>query len=180
MRNKTAPVIKRSRVRISYKSFSFHLFRSYIPLRIGRHEYSGKEINVEEIRTLQFGLCFKLELITKNTIPSDVGGKPFMISIQSWTQEIDKLSRVYLMLASDNTWQGIVSGRWPYSNSPTIVTGKLKENVTQVIDIRMEEHIWIRSGGLDNITDCLEPKMEPNCTSIFDPYSFTMPIRYNF
>ena len=107
-----------------------------------------------------------------------------MISIQSWTQEIDKLSRVYLMLASHNTWQGIVSGRWPYSNSPTIVTGNFKENITQIIDIIMEENIWIRSGGLDNITDCLEPKMqpktEPNCTSIFNPYSFTMPIRYNY
>ena len=91
-----------------------------------------------------------------------------MISIQSWTQEIDKLSRVYLMLASDNTWQGIVFNKWPYSKAPPLIEQKFVTNAYKMAHIHLEENLWKSRNGYGDFNKCVEDKDDEKCVSIFD------------
>ena len=71
-------------------------------VRVGNHDYFGKEISVLPIPTIARGLCYKLEL-PNGTIPID-SEKPLM-SMRSAVQGMDKLKGFSLMIASRNTWQ---------------------------------------------------------------------------
>jgi hypothetical protein len=43
---------------------------------------------------------------------------PFLVS--SYIQGIDKLEKMNLMIAANNTWQGIVGDNWPYGQGKKI------------------------------------------------------------
>ena len=150
-----------------------------VPLKTGSHNYFGKEINVNEIPTVANGLCHKLDLISKDTIPADSkeSNQFFKLRIFSWTQEIDKLSRVHLLIASRNTWQGILFAEWPYSKNPPIVVGDIKENLIHIDDIKLEENTWNYQTGTNDFKECLSMQKRANCTSIFDPSAFNMSTR---
>ena len=80
------------------------------PLQIGSHNYyvdyfgNSGTIEIIPIRTTTQGLCYKLT-------PSEPGYMNIFVSSSS----IDKLEKINLMIAANNTWQGIVGNKWPYS-----------------------------------------------------------------
>ena len=98
----------------------------YIPLQVGTHDYDdllGTTIRIEliPIRTIYRGLCYKLKL--SNPLPSSsIALNPdyYMFHISSFIQGIDKLEKINLMIAENNTWQGIVGDKWPYSQGKEI------------------------------------------------------------
>ena len=68
------------------------------------------------MRTIYRGLCYKLKLsnplpLNSKTLDSDY----FKIFISNLIQGIDKLENIDLMIAANDTWQGIVGDNWPYS-----------------------------------------------------------------
>ena len=148
-----------------------------IVLKTGSNEYFGEEIYVEEIRTLHSGLCYKLELPSNNIIPVARGAETaFVVQIRSKKNGLEKLLKVKLLLAANNTWQGISFGNWPYSKIPPVVLGNLNENMIEMIGVKLEENDWKYQTGWDGFRGCLETDKKLNCTSIFDP--FTTEIRY--
>ena len=44
----------------------------------------------------------------------------FSFYVSSFSQGIDKLEKINLMIATNNTWQGIVGNNWPYSQGTEI------------------------------------------------------------
>ena len=67
-------------MRQAFSSNIFFRSRTVAPLKLGRHKYFGREIDVQAIPTVRFGLCYKLELISKDAIPIDGGSnKTFML-----------------------------------------------------------------------------------------------------
>ena len=42
--------------------------------------------------------------------------------ISSSTSGVDKLERILFYIASDDTWQGVIMNKWPYSNTPMLVS----------------------------------------------------------
>ena len=91
---------------------------------------------------------------------------------------MDKLSKIKLMIAEENTWQGIIMDKWPYSKIPPTITSHLKENKVMYTVVKLEENVWNYHSGFNDFESCHEMKKKLNCTSIFDPLSFKMPIRY--
>ena len=86
--------------------FNHFSFSDYAELRVGTHDYFGKTIDVLPIPTIGSGLCYKLEL-SKETIPinSDLF---FTLLMTTYVQGVDQLKGFKLMIASSNTWQGLV------------------------------------------------------------------------
>ena len=84
----------------------------FTTLQIGSHNYyidyhgNNGTIEIVPIRTIAQGLCYKLTL----SEPMEMN-----IFIGSSIQSIDKLEKIHLMIASNNTWQEIVGYNWPYS-----------------------------------------------------------------
>ena len=76
-------------------------------------DYLGKNGTLEVIpmRTRTKGLCYKLT----SSNPSQMN-----FFIGSSIQSLDKLEKINLMIAANDTWQGIVGSRWPYSKSMKI------------------------------------------------------------
>ena len=104
---------------ISYASCSKS--HDFIPLQVGTQDcvdLLGTTIRIEliPVRTIYRGLCYKLKL--SNPLPlSSITLNPdyFLFHISSFIQGIDKLEHIDLMIAANNTWQGIVGNNWPYS-----------------------------------------------------------------
>ena len=96
---------------LSYFSDSKSL-TGFTPLQIGSQNYyvdyfdNKGTIEIIPIRTTAQGLCYKLTLS---------GPMRMNIFIGSSIQSKDKLEKIHLMIASNNTWQGIVGYNWPYS-----------------------------------------------------------------
>ena len=98
--------------------FSLHFFSDskslagLTPLQIGSHNYYvnyfGKNGTIEiiPIRTTTQGLCYKLTISDPEYMNIFIG---------SSNHSIDKLEKINLMIAANNTWQGIVGYNWPYS-----------------------------------------------------------------
>ena len=96
---------------LSYFSDSKSL-TGFTPLQIGSQNYyvdyfdNKGTIEIIPIRTTAQGLCYKLTLS---------GPMEMNIFIGSSIQSKDKLEKIHLMIAANNTWQGIVGNKWPYS-----------------------------------------------------------------
>ena len=86
-----------------------------VPLQLGTHNYndylSTRRIEVIPVRTIFQGLCYKLKL--SNPLPKNQGY--FVIFVTSSIQGVDKLEKIDLMIAANDTWQGIVTNNWPYN-----------------------------------------------------------------
>ena len=131
-------------------------FIESIILKTGRNDNFGKEIYVQEIRTFTFGLCYKLELSSKDIIPVARGVQTsFPFHIECKKNKTDRLSKVNLMLAANNTWQGISFRNWPYSKNPPTIYGNLKENMIEIMNIKLEENVWNYQNGQDGFRECL-------------------------
>ena len=96
---------------LSYSSYS-NSYSLNNSLQVGTNSYVdflGKNGTIEiiPIRTKTQGLCYKL---TPSEPPNYMN-----IFIGSSSQSKDKLEKINLMIAANNTWQGIVGNKWPYS-----------------------------------------------------------------
>ena len=136
-------------------------------MKVGTHNYFGNEINVLPITTIAKGLCYKLEF-SKGTVPIKGNLKMEMSSL---AQGIDKLQGFSLMIASINTWQGLVYGE-KYKKAIPIVTADLASKLIALVDIKLEESIWNYRNGQDNFDVCIQGNVKNDCKSIFDTSTF--------
>ena len=81
----------------------------------------------------------------------------------------DKLKKVQLFFAAENTWQGIIS-EWPYSKVPPFVSGELDTESYKLISIEIKkENQWNWRSGILDFDDCMNDGNASECSSIFDP-----------
>ena len=80
----------------------------------------------------------------------------------------DKLKKVQLFFAAENTWQGIIS-EWPYSKVPPFVTGELDTESYKLNSINFKENQWNWRSGISNFDNCMDDDKDGECSSIFDP-----------
>ena len=97
-----------------------------------------------------------------------------IISTNEKNQGIDKLNGMNWYLAAKNTWQGTITGSWPYNNIPQKLTENFKQNFLNYILIKVREDIWKYRNGISDFDSCFnqEKNMKEfvvlNCNSIFD------------
>ena len=80
----------------------------------------------------------------------------------------DKLKKVHLFVAVENTWQGTIHD-WPYSKVPPIVTGELNTESYKLISISLKENQWNYRSGISDFDNCMDDYNTTQCSSIFDP-----------
>ena len=90
---------------------------------------------------------------------------------------MDKLEGFRLMIASSNTWQGIVYGE-KYKKAISIVTGNLLPGLISFVKIELEESIWNYYNGEDGFEGCMLGNEKNICKSIFDTSTFQDNTRY--
>ena len=73
-----------------------------IPFKIGNHDYNGTRIEVVPIKTMGHGLCYKFNMSN----PFPFYGNMLHMVIGSSDLGTDKLNKVDLFIAAENTWQG--------------------------------------------------------------------------
>ena len=129
----------------------------------------------------QAGLCYKLNL-SKSLIPIGLevpmNGLSFLMTT-SIKQGIDKLTAFKLIIAAENTWQGIIYGRWPYINIPPIISAELIPGITHFSLIDLAENKWnyiskTSNAGKTSFNGCMENDEKESCLSIFDARSMNM------
>ena len=152
--------------------YVFHFYRtlapSMIPLQIGEHGYESNHatrVQVVPIRTAGNGLCYKFDL----TNPFPFYGNTLQMVISSSNLGTDKLNKVDLFIAAENTWQGTIGFGWPYSKIPFSVSGAFSTETVNVISVDLEENIWNYRDGNDNFEHCMNSLPMNKCASIFDP-----------
>ena len=128
------------------------------------------------IRTVKDGLCYKLE-VSNGTIPVE-SELYFPFIIANFTKEADKLTKFHLMVAAENTWQGIIFENWPYREYPPMTTIDVIPGIYAASTLDLKEKIWINLDVEDDLDSCLSNKEENGCLSIFDHRTFKKEIRY--
>ena len=145
-----------------------HFYRAFIPLiplQIGEQDYNGTRIEVVPIRTVGNGLCYKFHL----TNPFPLYGYALQMVIGSSNLGTDKLNKVDLFIAAENTWQGTIISDWPYSKIPFAASGVFSTNLISIVNVDLEENVWNYRDGKENIDECMNGLNTNPCASIFDP-----------
>ena len=145
-------------------------YREYMPLRLGANEYSGYQIDAAQVVTIGKGLCYKLEFLEKS-IPTNFD-LSFNLVMESSLQGVDKLKSFHLMIASNNTWQGLVYASWPNDKIPPVVTKDLVLGNSVRVQIFLKENLWNYPNGEENFTLCMSRSQGNHCKSIFDTRTF--------
>ena len=91
-----------------------------------------------------------------------------ILRISDLNGNIDRLKKVHLFIASENTWQGIIINHWPYDQSPPIISLNFLQNSAAMALIDLSENVFKNREGDTNYTKCFNTKTDDNCTSIFD------------
>ena len=128
-----------------------------LPLQIGIHDYNGTKIEVVPIRTMGYGLCHKFKM----SKPFPTFGK-LQIVIGSSSLETDRLHKVDLFIAAENTWQGTIGHGWPYSKIPFTASGAFSTDLVNINNVDLEENIWHYRDGKDNFDDCMDFRLRHN------------------
>ena len=145
-------------------------FRS---LKVGTHEYFGQTIETTPIRTT-FALCYKVE--SKSKFDDDTA-LMFWVSDQvgkKTNDKIDKFKSIKLYVAANNTWQGVIYGKWPNTKNPQKVIGTFSTNShnSYFVPVEVTERSHLRGNG--NYSQCIDQKesVGQSCKSIFHPNSY--------
>ena len=101
---------------INYSSLIYSFYSNSFtvtPLQVGANDYVDSfgthgRLEIIPVRTTTQGLCYKLTL-------SNIHMNGFLFFIGSSIQSLDKLEKINLMIATNDTWQGIVGNKWPYT-----------------------------------------------------------------
>ena len=91
-----------------------------------------------------------------------------ILRISDLNGNIDSVRKVHLLIASKNTWQGIVIPSWPYEKAPPIITRKFILNSMAMAIIDLSENIFKNRNGDTDYKKCFNTKKDNKCTSIFD------------
>ena len=94
--------------------------------------------------------------------------KPFLYTLII-SQGKDKLKRVQVLIAANDTWQGIIFNSWPYSKTPPFIKGTFDKNTFRVVFIDFEENVWNYRDGVFDFNKCIQTFNESKCIPIFDP-----------
>ena len=121
------------------------------------------------VQTPLLGLCYKL--IFSTPLPDYPKHLSLVIDVSS--QGIDSLKKIHLLIASPDTWTGIIPKMWPYSKVPPLIHGDLELRIMNSYFIELEENIWNQRTGNIDFNTCMGDINE-KCASIFDP----RPIKY--
>ena len=140
-----------------------------MPLKLGTNNFFGKQIDAAQVITFGKGLCYKLEFLEKS-IPTN-RDLSFTFIMKSSLQGVDKLKSFNLMIASNNTWQGLVYSTWPY-DIPPVVAKDLVFGKTGQTQIYLKENLWNYRNGEENFNFCMSRNEENHCKSIFDVRTF--------
>jgi hypothetical protein len=149
------------------RQFLYRLFPNgtfeIITLRPGKYDYSlNNKIDVSHVRTIKNGLCYKLEF--ENPVSF------FQIIVMSSLQETNKLTKVNLIVAAKNTWQGIILNDWPYNQVPLKIGKEIVSEHQTIYDIKLKEELWKNLEGYDEFDDCMnELDSLQGCISMFEP-----------
>ena len=140
----------------------------------GVHDYFGiNKINVSYVHTVKNGLCYKLEL-----------ENPFsfiQIMVNSNLEGMDRLTKVNLMVAAKNTWQGIILNDWPYNQVPLKIGKDMVSKYANIYDIKLKEELWKNLEGYDEFDDCMnELDSVQGCISMFEPQTHQNENRYKY
>ena len=95
--------------------------------------------------------------------------KSLQLVIGSSTSGLDKLEKLNFYIASDNTWQGVIMNKWPYSNTPMLVSGVFSTETFSSVIVELDENIWKYRKGLSDFDECMNDQPMQKCISIFDP-----------
>ena len=69
-------------------------------LRIGMHDYFGKQIEVLPVRTLANGLCYKLEFANYSLPYETMKYLVLLVTRSNQLQDMDEIKRINLLIAS--------------------------------------------------------------------------------
>ena len=140
----------------------------------GVHDYFGvNKINVSYVRTFKNGLCYKLEL--ENPFPF------IKLMVNSNLEGMDRLTKVNLMVAAKNTWQGIILNDWPYNQVPLKIGKELVSRYSNIYDIKLREQLWKNLEGYDEFDECINNlDFEQGCISMFEPQTHQNENRYEY
>ena len=143
-------------------------------LMAGVHDYFGiNKINVSYVRTVKNGLCYKLEL--ENPFPY------IQIMVNSNLDGMDRLTKVNLMVAAKNTWQGIILNDWPYNQVPLKIGKDMVSRYANIYDIKLKEELWKNLEGYDEFDYCMNNlDFEQGCISMFAPQTHRNENRYKY
>ena len=137
---------------------------NYSNLKEGKYNYFGEDIEIHQVRTVLNGLCYKIHFT--NPLPKS----NFLTIIASTSLSgMDKLAKINLFLAGNETWQGIIDKTWPYSKFPLTVSGQFQTKVMDVQYAYIEENDWKFLEGQGDFDECMDDYQSPKCGSIFDP-----------
>ena len=143
-------------------------------MRPGKNDYSlNNKIDVSHVRTIKNGLCYKLEL--ENPVSF------FQVIVMSSLQETNKLTKVNLIVAAKNTWQGIILNNWPYNQVPLKIGKEMVSGYANIYDIQLKEELWKNLAGYDDFDDCMN-KLDSmqGCISMFEPQTHHNENRYKY
>ena len=139
-----------------------------ITLRPGNYDYfPNNKIDISYIRTAKSGFCYKLELEK----PFPFESFPFIsIIVTSNSEGDDKLTKVNLMVAGKNTWQGIISNVWPYNQVPLKIGKDMRPGYSDIYGIKLKEELWKKLEGHSKFDDCMNKlDFKQGCISMFEP-----------
>ena len=83
-------------------------------------------------------------------------------------------------LADKNTWQGVITGHWPYNNIPQKLSGSFKKDFSNYFPIKLREDVWKYLDGQKDFNQCILQERqkfgEVNCDSIFHQVIYSKPL----
>ena len=120
-------------------------------------------MEVTPVKTQYHGLCYKLQLLKPLPDPPYSLG----LGIRTFGKDRDRLKKVNVLIASNNTWQGIITNNWPYK-APPLIGGKFVPDKYNMVDIRLKENLKKFRRGYDDFNQCMKDKDNKKCVSIFD------------
>ena len=143
-----------------------------ITLMAGVHDYfSTNKINVSYIHTVKNGLCYKLEL--ENPFPF------IQLMVNSNLEGMDRITKVNLMVAAKNTWQGIILNDWPYNQVPLKIGKDMVSRYANIYDVKLKEAKRKNLEGHNEFDDCMNNHdFEQGCISMFEPQTHHNENRY--
>ena len=86
---------------------------------------------------------------------------------------MDKIQRMNLYVAANNTWQGLIYGAFPkHAKSPLKIVGEIRQNWINQYIATLEIAEWNYMEG--NNSNCLRDNeiTDIGCTSMFHPNSY--------
>ena len=115
-----------------------------MPLTIGNHKYFDTQIEIWPVRTPLKGLCYKL-FFKKSLSQAITDLNPIAIFVTSSFENdnIDKLKGIHVTVAENNTWQGIIEMKWPYSKIPSHVEGLFLPKVSNNYIVVLEKNFYM-------------------------------------